>query len=223
MKILFTKTEIDKKLVSNILGDEFSCCFVEVIETKAVEVEPFDLEQKSIIFTSVKGAKFFFQNGFQLNENSSNKIYCVGEKTKFFLEREKGIKVFRTEKNASDLVNFIIKYSENECFLHFCSDLVLDVINEGLELQNIKYEKIPVYKTELLNPVISEDVSAIVFFSPSGVRSFMENNSLQDKMIFSIGETTTAELKRYTNQPIFTSSENSLDDLLNIIKTNKNL
>ena len=37
--------------------------------------------------------------------------------------------------------------------------------------------EIPVYETEMLSPVIQDDFQAVVFFSPSGVRSFTKYNS----------------------------------------------
>jgi len=87
-----------------------------------------------------------------------------------------------------------------------------------LPLQNISYKKIPVYKTELLYPKIDEKYQAIVFFSPSGVRSFAKFNSLDDMKIFSIGKTTTSELEKLTDNTIITSSKNTVADLLNLIK-----
>ena len=87
-------------------------------------------------------------------------------------------------------------------------------------LNNISYKKIPVYKTELLYPKINEKYQAIVFFSPSGVRSFAKFNQLDDVKIFSIGKTTTAEIEKLTDNKIITSSKNTLADLLNLININ---
>ena len=96
--------------------------------------------------------------------------------------------------------------------------MALDVLDKTLPLQNISYKKVTVYKTNLLYPKISEKYDAIVFFSPSGVRSFAKFNSLENLKIFSIGQTTEKELKKFTQNRIFTSKESNLEDLLNIIK-----
>src|SRR5690606_41206754 len=49
-------------------------------------INPFDLKNYSLIFTSVNGVASFFKNRFKPNEDFTaknyNKIYCVGEKTK---------------------------------------------------------------------------------------------------------------------------------------------
>lgn len=220
MKILFTKS-LDKEEVSEKLGTEMAVDFVEVIKTEIIKTKTFGLKNNSVIFTSVNGVKAFFENGFVANENFAeknyNKIYAVGSQTKKEL-RKQNFWTFKLCKNASELSNFIIENSADEKFLHFCGDLALDILDERLPLQNISYKKIPVYRTELLYPKIDEKYQAVVFFSPSGVRSFAKNNSLENTLLFSIGETTSQELRTFTKSEIFTSTENTLSNLLSVIK-----
>ena len=226
MKILFTKS-LEREKVSEKLGAvtlsgvEVSVDFVEVIKTEFIKTKSFGLKNNSLIFTSVNGVKAFFENGFSPNENFTepknyNKIYVVGSQTKKELGQH-NFGTFKLCKNASELSQFIVENSVNEKFLHFCGDLALDVLDEKLPLQNISYKKILVYKTELLFPKINEKYQAVVFFSPSGVRSFAQFNGLDDLKIFSIGKTTTSELKKLTDNKIITSHKNTLADLLNLI------
>ncbi len=221
MKILFTKI-LDKDKVAEKLGTDFSVDFVEVICTEILKTKSFGLNNNSLIFTSVNGVKAFFENGFSANENFAesknyNKIYVVGSQTKKEL-RKHNFGTFKLCKNANELSQFIIENAVNEKFLHFCGDIALDILDEKLPLQNISYKKIPVYKTKLLYPKIDEKYQAIVFFSPSGVRSFAKFNDLDNVKIFSIGKTTTLELEKLTDNKITTSSKNTLADLLNLIK-----
>ena len=223
MKILFTKS-LDKEKVSEKLGTDFSVDFVEVIHTEILKTKSFGLKNNSLIFTSVNGVKAFFENGFSPNENFAepenyNKIYVVGSQTKKEL-RQHNFGTFKLCKNANELSNFITENSVNEKFLHFCGNIALDILDEKLPLENIYYKKIAVYKTELLYPKINEKYQAIVFFSPSGVRSFAKFNQLDDVKIFSIGKTTTAEIEKLTDNKIITSSKNTLADLLNLININ---
>lgn len=219
MNILFTKN-LDPKYISEKLGNDISVECIEVIKTKSIPVKSFDLKNKSLIFTSLNGVKSFFENGFKPNEDFTaknyNKIYCVGEKTKREL-RKNGFGTFKVLKNAETLSQFIIENCVHEKFIHFCGNLALDVLDNELPLQNIQYEKITMYETEALNPTIHEKYHAIVFFSPSGVRSFAKNNSLENVILFSIGETTSKELRKYTKSEIFTSHENTLLNLLSVI------
>lgn len=220
MKILFTKI-LDEQVISETLGSHFSYDFEEVIKIREHHIQPFYLKNYSLIFTSVNGVKAFFHNGFQPNENFAeanyNRIYAVGKKTKAEL-RKNGFGTFKVFRNAQEMCEFIIENANSESFLHFCGDLSLDILNEALPLQNIQYKKIIVYTTDLLEPKITSTYDVLVFFSPSGVRSFVKNNALSAKFIFSIGATTEAELKKYTNQTIYSSSENHLKDLLHLMK-----
>lgn len=221
MKILFTKN-IDPSVISKKLGPDFSVDCIEVIKTTSIKVQAFDLKNYSLIFTSVNGVLSFFENKFKPNEDFTaknfNKIYCVGEKTKREL-RKYGFGTFKVLKNAETLSRFIIGKCQHEQFLHFCGNLAIDVLDNELPLQNIKYKKVTVYTTEETQPLVPEKYHAIVFFSPSGVRSFAKQNSLADKKLFSIGETTSKELRNYTDKEIFTSEGNSLACLLELIRT----
>lgn len=220
MKILFTKI-IDSTLLSKELGADISTECIEVIRTEPLQIAAFDLKNYSLIFTSTNGVNAFFKNQFKPNEDFTaknyNKIYCVGEKTKRKL-RKHGFGTFKVLKNAETLSRFIIGNCQHEQFLHFCGNLAIDVLDNELPLQNISYKKITVYKTEELYPSVPEKYHAAVFFSPSGVRSFAKLNSLEGMKIFSIGETTSGELRKYTTEEIFTSEENTLASIFGLIK-----
>ncbi|MDC8102252.1 uroporphyrinogen-III synthase [Chryseobacterium rhizosphaerae] len=219
MKILFTKN-IDQTIISKKLGEDISVDCIEVIKTQPLKVSPFDLKNYSLIFTSVNGVSSFFENGFKPNEDFTaknyNKIYCVGEKTKKEL-RKHGFGTFKVLRNAEVLSGFIIGKCQHEQFLHFCGNLAINVLDKDLPLQNIKYKKVTVYNTEEINPLITEKYHAAVFFSPSGVRSFAKQNSLENMNLFSIGETTSGELRNYTQGKIFTSENNDLVSVLDMI------
>jgi uroporphyrinogen-III synthase len=222
MKILFTKN-IDSELLSKELGGNISFDCVEVIQIENLNVEAFDLKNCSLIFTSSNGVKSFFGNRFKPNEDFAaknyNKIYCVGEKTKKEL-RKNGFGTFKVLKNAETLSKFIIDHCQHEKFIHFCGNLAIDVLDQKLPLQNISYQKVTIYETNEIYPIITEKYHAIVFFSPSGVRSFAKNNSLENTVLFSIGETTSRELRKHTESDIFTSKKNTLSNLLLVIKDN---
>lgn len=220
MNILFTKT-IDAALLSKELGSDISAECIEVIRTESIRISAFDLKNHSLVFTSVNGVRSFFTNQFKPNEDFTaknyNKIYCVGEKTKREL-RKYGFGTFKVLKNAETLSRFIIGNCQHEQFLHFCGNLAIDVLDKDLPLQNIRYKKITVYNTEEIHPLVPEKYHATVFFSPSGVRSFAKLNSLEGMKIFSIGETTSNELRKHTSTEIFTSEENNLASIFELIK-----
>lgn len=209
MKILFTKKSIEKE-VSDKLGSEFDAFFVDFITINFKKVDEFNTEFSTLIFTSKNGVFGFLENGFFFRKNQ--KIFCVGSKTKKLIE-ENGGEVSENFKKAEELSQYLKNLSGKETFLHFCGNLTLDTLENSIE----NYKAIEVYETELLYPKISEKFDAIVFFSPSGVRSFAKFNSLENMKIFSIGETTSKEIRKYTENQVFTSKENNLEDLLKLI------
>lgn len=225
MNVLFTK-KVGGKVVSEQFGNHFSYDFVDVIAIRHQHVPSFDLKGSALIFTSVNGVRSFFENGFRINEDFTcpdyNRVFAVGPKTKQEL-RKFGYGTFKVLRHASELSNFIISHYPKQKFLHFCGNLALDVLDQNLPLQNISYRKITVYHTILLYPKVTRSYDAVVFFSPSGVRSFIKNNEIKGRKLFSIGYTTEKELAKYTGQQIYTSKESNLADLLNVIITNLKL
>lgn len=219
-EILFTK-HADQKKISQKIGSILSYDFVDMIRIFHLKIEPFELKNKSLIFSSVNGVRSFFENGFMPNEDFTadnyNKVYAVGGKTKAEL-RKHGFNTFKVTRHASELSEFIIEKGNREKYLHFCGNLALDILDRSLPLQNISYKKVPVYRTELLYPEVKKHFDAVAFFSPSGVRSFAKHNSFDGKKIFSIGFTTEKELRKFDVNNAITSSESNLDDLLTLIK-----
>lgn len=220
MNVLFTKKGLDRKLVSHLFGDRYSYDFIDVIKINAQSVEPFPLKNYSLIFTSVNGVESFFENGFELNEvfteKDYNRVYVVGPKTKNAL-RKRGFGTFKVCRHAQELNEFLVQHAQGEKLLHFCGNLSLDIIDPMRPLQNIHYRKIPLYETQLLYPKVQTPYDAIVFFSPSGVRSFIAENSIENKILFSIGHTTKNELAKHTHSRIYTSEESNFQDLLEVI------
>lgn len=221
MQVLFTKRNLDKKIISRALGEMARYDLIDVIRTTSLKVKPFPLKDYSLIFTSVNGVEAFFENGFKANESfksaNYNRIYTVGPKTKNALKKRQ-FGTFKVLRHAQELQEFIIEHASGEKFLHFCGNLSLDVLDPDLPLQNIQYRKIPLYVTTLLYPKVESEHDAIVFFSPSGVRSYIEHNSIENKLLFSIGHTTEKEIRKYTNSPVYSSEESHLSDLLQVIK-----
>lgn len=214
MRVVFTK-KIEDKSISKILGSDFIYDVLDVVRGHRIDVNPFDLESRSLIFTSVRGVKYFFENGFL--SAGRNKIYAVGKTTEVELLHH-GYECVKVARYADELADFIVKNAAQESFLHFCGDLALDTLEKKLVFNHVSYRREVVYHTELIFPVVAHEYDAVVFFSPSGVRSFAEHNTLEGKMLFSIGETTTGELRKYTDSMVHTGVENNLDGLLKRIR-----
>jgi uroporphyrinogen-III synthase len=72
-----------------------------------------------------------------------------------------------------------------------------------------------VYQTIEVPHKISKEYYGILFFSPSGVRSFFKVNKLESKTIlFAIGNTTANEIKKISSNKIIISDEPGKENLV---------
>ena len=78
------------------------------------------------------------------------------------------------------------------------------------------------YKTTSSSLKIDDSVSGLLFFSPSGVQSYLEKNH-NNKIAFCIGETTALEARKYFKnvQVASTSEIGSILELANNYYKNK--
>jgi uroporphyrinogen-III synthase len=118
----------------------------------------------------------------------------VGSKTKSFLEK-KGFTVIESADYAEDLIEVIDSKYKGNSFTFFCGNIRKNTIPFYFQQNKIAYNEIVVYETKLKPHQIKKPFDGILFFSPSGVSSFLENNTLENKMCFCIGTTTAKALE----------------------------
>jgi uroporphyrinogen-III synthase len=101
-------------------------------------------------------------------------------------------------EDAASLADKIISSGMAENILHPSGNLKLDVLEQKLASANIKCNSLLVYKTEL-NKDIKTDKSfdAVLFFSPTGVESFLNVNTWNIKAVACcIGKTTAESFRK---------------------------
>jgi len=173
------------------------------IETEAI---PFTYSEAkhTLLFSSQNAVQSVFSKTDFERLLKNKKCYCVGEKTKIALE-EKGLKVTHFEENASNLADFILKNAKNEAFLFFCGKERRPDLEAQMKLYKIKLDAVEVYQTQLKpKPIGAFDI--VLFYSPSGVRSFLQDNSLKQTVCICIGPTTAAALPVSKGQIIIATS-----------------
>ena len=168
-------------------------------------------ENKSLIFSSQNAVKSVF-NQFRF---SGNNCYCVGGKTQKLLE-ENGQKVVKMTQNASILADFILKNTKKEPFLFFTGNQRMPVIEAAFARENRSLEVVETY-TSRAQPKAMGNYDAVIFYSPSGVESYIQNNSLADSTSFAIGETTAQSLKKYTDN-IITATQPTVEHLIAAVR-----
>jgi hydroxymethylbilane synthase len=177
-------------------------------------------ELSNVVITSKNGVEAILHN-FTKEELQFKNIYCVGRRTKKLIEEKIG-KVTHTEKNAAKLATYLLTTLQEEEVTYFCSNLRLDTLSSILKDKGIKVQEVESYKT-MYSPVKIEDkIDIILFYSPSGVESYIEKNQTNTNTIaFCIGNTTANEAKKYF-QEVQIAKMPTVDSVLELVKAHYN-
>ncbi|WP_435415656.1 hydroxymethylbilane synthase [Polaribacter aestuariivivens] len=193
-KIYSTKklSEIQKKILSNSIGVEDSD-FIK-IRFNRIPAKVMKNSHENVVITSQNGVEAIL-NSFTKDEINFKNIFCVGRRTKKLIENRIG-KVKHVAKNAKKLAEYLSKELEIKEVTYFCSDVRLDILPAYLKMNDITVNEVEAYKTMLSSEKINDDISGVLFYSPSGIESYLKENST-DKIAFCIGETTAKEARKH--------------------------
>jgi hydroxymethylbilane synthase len=171
----------------------------DFIKISPNRVSPLVLKTKikNAIFTSKNAVEGLLTN-VSANALEFENIYCVGRKTRRLIQKKIG-KVTHFENSAAALANYLVEYIEGTEATNFCGNLSLDEIPKTLEASNITVIKVETYKTKLSGQEIDDTVEGVCFFSPSGIESYLQNNT-SNKVAYCIGETTAKEARKHFNK-----------------------
>ncbi|HUH47211.1 MAG TPA: uroporphyrinogen-III synthase [Arenibacter sp.] len=183
-------------------------------EYDAIKIEIFDQEidrsYKNIIFTSQNTVKAFLKNVGNnvpiitqepLIPISEIKAYCVGEKTRALLEQNK-ISVLESTHYGAELAKILVDKYRKESFLFLCGDKRLTEIPSQFQRHKIKFKEQVVYGNSPNPQAYTALFNGILFFSPTGIQSFVMKNQLKDRLSFCIGTTTAMEAQKYTQNVV---------------------
>src|SRR6056297_3479585 len=139
------------------------------------------LDHTAIIFKSRKAIDHFFRIAEELRVNvpDSMKYFCTSEATAYYLQKYivyRKRKIFYGNGNFNDLIN-VMKKHKSESFLVPLSDIHKQQIPDLLDKAGFKYTKAILYRTVSSDLSDLKDVNydILVFFSPSGIQSLLQN------------------------------------------------
>lgn len=217
------KTVLSTKILTPSQKELFLNSGLGLVEYDAIKIEFLNvvipLDYQNYIFTSKNAVKVFIEQTKSVDRSNFN-AYCVGEKNKLFLE-ENGLKVVEIADNASVLAKKIAKNHENQEFLFLSGNQRREELPEILTKNNVRYKELEVYATHLNPKTFERSFDGILFFSPSGIRSYLLRNSIQNSTLFCIGETTADEAKKYSKNIVIANKptvENVLVQAINHYK-----
>ncbi|MEL6304350.1 MAG: uroporphyrinogen-III synthase, partial [Bacteroidota bacterium] len=143
--------------------------------------------------------------------------YCVGDKTRAFL-KEEGLNVMETAQNALELAGKIVQNYNTHRFVYISGNLRRNELPELLSQYNVWYQEIVGYETLLKSKQFSQAFDGVLFFSPSGIRSYLESNPNPKSPAFCIGETTAEAAKPHFETIIIANRPTTENVLVQTIK-----
>jgi uroporphyrinogen-III synthase len=169
----------------------------------------------TVIFTS---ANAVHPVGKLLQGNVNLIIYCIGGATRDAVtEYFGGSSIQDVGDNAADLVKKVM-LARPASVLFFCGNEWMDTIPQRLTANGIAVEEIEVYRTELQPQLMEENFDAVLFFSPSGVKSFFSSNTIDaSATCFAIGPTTAAEIEVYTKNKIVVAGQPGKKEMIDAV------
>lgn len=195
---------------------------IELIEFDAIEIthlpSPEITDSEALyVFTSRNAVRSCFPD--YRNRPVNLEACCVGGQTAAAL-RDLGIRVLEVAEDAAGLAEIIIrKYTERN-IVFYSGNLRLDVLPELLRRANLSFREEVIYHTELNCKYFDGQFDAVLFFSPSGVKSFTAGNEIGSAMGFCIGKTTAEALKKYTDKYII-AKHSSVDAVIDAVLEHK--
>ena len=191
----------------------------EVIEANFIQTTSISFSlsgvNECLVFTSQNAVRSILLHP-DCEALKNKKVFCVGLKTKILLS-EAGFEVVAYSDYAEDLSEIITLIYANETYTFFSGNLRREALPQALKNAKIVLNEIEVYTTELTPKKIQEKADVLLFFSPSGIESYLKENKIKDEICFCIGKTTAEALEKTTKNIIIAnhpSIENVIEDVI---------
>lgn len=185
---------------------------ITVLEHDFIKIETLPFQLKSmpnlLLFTSQNAVKSVLENVEATNLKKIPAV-CVGSVTRKLLE-DSGFAVLETKEYASELAPIIQEKFSNNHIAFFAGNLRRHVLPSAMQEAKISYDEYLVYRNTENSKKIENEFQAILFYSPSGVNSYLKQNSISNQICFCIG-TTTAEALNGITQNIVISNQQTIE------------
>lgn len=173
--------------------------------------------QENITITSQTGVQAFVEilHRFKLNK-ANHIVFCIGNATKD-LALHAGLVVHGSAPDARSLADEILKHPSVKSITHVAGSLRRGELYQTLEQSGVVVSEIVAYRTELTPTRLDVKVDGIVFYSPSAVESFLQENPLPKSACFCIGQTTADHAKRMGCEWVYSANAPTDEALLTLI------
>ena len=192
---------IEKAALDNIRVE--TATFIEVRKLVTPEVESkilgLALLPATVVFTSMNAVEKVVETIKPAADAFPDwKIYCLGGSSFTLVKKYWPYNnIVATAKNAGDLARRIVSDKAGEVHF-FCGNIRREELPELLRNENVLVNEYVVYETIHTPVKVEDNYDAVLFFSPSAADSFFSlNNVPAETVLFAIGATTAATLKKH--------------------------
>lgn len=211
---------LSTKLLSDSAYERLLAAGHELTQYNAVEAEtlPFSAAYYPHFVCSSQNAvkalsDYWHRQDQEMLKNAG--WYCVGTQTAEALE-QLGFKVSHCSENAETLIEEVLK-PLNEPILWFSGVRKTRALEQFINDRGCDY--IDCYLTRLVEKSFTTPYDALLFFSPSGVESFLKVNEMVRAHAFCIGETTAKAVRPHAQNGLSISPKaTSMQLVLEVIK-----
>ena len=195
--------------ISSHIGSSMS----DFITTRSNRLKPVVVKNaiENVIFTSQNAVEALLENFMPMELDFTN-IYCVGKRTKRLIEKKIG-KVVQDENSAEKLAHYLVENVKGKEVTFFCGNKKREELSAILAENNIEVNEIECYQTSLTPRKLDGKYNGILFYSPSGIESFLKENKATDIVAFCIGETTAAMANNYFKN-VVTSKVSTIESVI---------
>lgn len=200
-------TVLSTRLLSDAHRQLLQTADVQWMEEDFIAIIPQEFAVETVrdivVFTSQNAVKSVLNNAKAAVLKTKPAI-CVGVKTKALLEQE-GWEVLAWTHYAKELTAVIERDFKNNSFSFCCGNIRREVLPTFFRQHNLVFDEYEAYQTVKQSRQIQQKIHGICFYSPSGIESFLQNNSITTEVCFCIGDTTADALKEITTQVVVAS------------------
>ena len=162
-------------------------------------------KSKSWAITSNQAAKWLKKYHAEIGLKSTDSIFCISQKQAENLSDLSSEITISKQNNAKSLAELVTKKCVGKTVVYLKSDKSLNTFQAEIDSENIQLFETEVYRNLPVVQKLNADFDAWLFFSPSGIESFVDYGNIisESAIIFAIGNTTGNRAKQiFSNQVI---------------------
>jgi uroporphyrinogen-III synthase len=182
---------------------------MEFIKTIPLNTPELEMKIQSLVHQNII-AVFTSMNAVEAVANMLGiqqpawRIGCIGQTTQLLVETLLPDSVIiATGTDAADLASNLLPKTGNSEVYFFCSNIRRDELPGILLGGGVPLQEVVVYETMETPHAVQTAYDAVLFFSPSAVRSFFSTNRpAANAVLFATGKTTAAAIGEYCDNEV---------------------